>query len=115
MNSAIILDEITPLAWGNDCKAWFLVDKKDMCIVHEEMPPNSTELLHFHKTSEQFFYVLSGALGVVINEETYYLNAKQGILIPKETPHKVFNDSDDTVEFILFSTGTPRDDRVEME
>ncbi|MBS0289531.1 MAG: cupin domain-containing protein [Proteobacteria bacterium] len=112
--SPIDLNNIKPLEWGNDCKAWFLLDRENLCIIHETMPPDSTEQLHFHRESEQFFYVLSGVLGIYINGETYFLSTKQGMFIPKESPHKVFNDSDSTVEFILFATSSPRHDRVEV-
>lgn len=113
--SIINIESIKPILWGDDCKAWFLLDKKNMCIVHEEMPPNTTEQFHYHHESEQFFYVLSGTLGVFMNESTHFLSANQGIFVPKGIPHRIFNDSNLKVEFILFASPNPRDDRVEVE
>lgn len=110
----IDLNDIKPLEWGNDCKAWFLLEKENLCIIHEQMPPNSMEQLHFHRDSEQFFYVLSGTLGILIGEKTYFLKTKQGIFVPKDAPHKVFNDSNLTAEFILFASSSPRHDRVDV-
>ncbi len=107
--------DVKPLEWGNACKAWFLLDKENMCMIHEEMPPNSTEQLHYHSQSEQFFYVLSGVLGIFMNEETYLLEEGQGILVPKGINHKVFNDSNAMVEFILFATSSPRHDRIDVK
>ncbi len=106
---------IKPMEWGNHCESWQLLDKENMGVFHEKMPPNSADVLHKHQFSEQFLYVLHGTVGIVINTDTHYLSSGQGIVITKEVPHKIFNDSKSDVEFILFASPSHRNDRIEIE
>jgi hypothetical protein len=46
--------------WGEGCKAWFLLKNPKLTIIQEEMPPGSSELLHFHCKARQLFYILGG-------------------------------------------------------
>lgn len=85
-----------------------------MCVFHEEMPPNTSEEPHFHSELDQFFYVVSGELGVTIDQETFSLKKKEGIFIPHKRIHKVFNNSAATAEFVLFTTANPKHDRTNV-
>lgn len=115
-NQKLIVDKktIEPMPWGDACQTWVLTDQQNMGIFHEYMSSNTSDKLHKHLFSEQFLYVLNGTLGVMINNEVHYLSNHQGIAIPKETPHKVFNDSEQGVEFILFAGPNHAQDRVEI-
>ncbi len=116
MKNTNIIDknQIKPIVWGNSCHSWSLIDKQNMGIFHEIMPHDTTDKLHVHHSSEQFIYVLNGKVGVELNNETFYLTACQGISIPKEIPHRVFNDSNKEAEFILFASPNHENDRIEV-
>lgn len=105
---------LKPIDWANACQFWTLIDKENMGVFHEKMPPDNSDVLHLHRFSEQFLYVLKGKLGIILDEVLYHLTDFQGILIPKGTPHKVFNDSTQDVEFILLASPNHPDDRVEI-
>ena len=46
--------------WGKECKAWFLLKNPKLTVIQEEMPPGSSDLLHFHHKAKQLFYILRG-------------------------------------------------------
>jgi mannose-6-phosphate isomerase-like protein (cupin superfamily) len=60
---------------------------------HAEGPPK-----HFHATFDETFTVKSGKLSVLIHNEKKVLSAGETVLIPKGTPHKLFNECDLEVE-----------------
>ena len=41
--------------WGDNCDGWYLVNRQDMLIIHEQMPPGTHEKRHFHSIARQFF------------------------------------------------------------
>lgn len=62
--------------WGNNCDGWNFVSKADVVIKQELMPSQTTEKLHFHTYSEQFFYILSGQATFLIENETVLVHAE---------------------------------------
>jgi quercetin dioxygenase-like cupin family protein len=48
--------------WGEMCDGWHLVKDDRLSVIEEEMPPQAAEHRHFHRQSQQFFYVLDGKL-----------------------------------------------------
>lgn len=48
--------------WGDSCDGWYLLNRQDMLIIHEKMPPGTCEKRHYHCLSRQFFFVLQGFL-----------------------------------------------------
>lgn len=113
INQAVVdKNVIQPLLWGNGCQSWYLQDKDEMGVFHMVLPSQAVDDAHIHLYSEQFIYVLRGTLGVLFNKDTYFLAPYQGILIPKKTVHKIFNQQKEAVEFILFASPNHPDDRV---
>lgn len=55
--------------WGNNCKAWELLQSDHVIIKEELMPPQTEEQLHFHEKTEQFFYILEGEATFVIDQK----------------------------------------------
>ncbi|WP_075981588.1 cupin domain-containing protein [Bacillus massilinigeriensis] len=89
--------------WGDDCDGWHLVNNKDLSVIHERMPANTKEVLHYHQQSRQFFYVLAGNAIIDVDGERISLNPKEGIEVSPLTPHQMFNESDQEVEFLVIS------------
>ena len=46
--------------WGEHCDGWNLVDRADLSVKMERMPPHTAEQEHFHEHARQFFYILKG-------------------------------------------------------
>lgn len=101
--------------WGDKCDGWYLVNRSDMLIVHEKMPPGTQEKKHFHSVSRQFFFVLSGTLTIELEGEKHEVSAQQGMEIPPGLKHQPGNYSDSSVEFLVISHPTPRGDRTDIE
>lgn len=101
--------------WGDNCDGWYLVNRRDMLVIHEKMPPATQEKRHFHSLSRQFFFVLSGELTMELEGEMHRLGAQQGIEIPPLAKHQARNDSAHELEFMVISHPTPRGDRTDLE
>lgn len=52
---------------------------------------------HIHQDFDEFFAVEKGTLSLLINGEKRTLKAGESILIPKGTPHKPFNETDQMI------------------
>jgi mannose-6-phosphate isomerase-like protein (cupin superfamily) len=52
---------------------------------------------HIHQDFDEYFVVEKGTLSLLINGEKRILRAGESILIPKGTPHKPFNETNQTV------------------
>jgi mannose-6-phosphate isomerase-like protein (cupin superfamily) len=98
--------------WGENCKTWLLVDRQDMMIAQEQMPPHTSEVRHLHQKARQFFYVLSGEAVMDLDTETVVLHANEGIQIEPKTAHTMTNRSDEMVEFLVTSCPSVKGDRV---
>ncbi|HAU5564512.1 TPA: cupin domain-containing protein [Serratia fonticola] len=100
--------------WGDSCDGWYLVNRQDMLIIHEKMPPDTRETRHFHSVSRQFFFVLQGVLTMELEGEKHEINAQQGLEIAPGMKHQARNDSGYPVEFLVISHPTPRGDRTDL-
>lgn len=101
--------------WGNNCDGWHLVKNEELSIIHEKMPPGTSEVRHYHQKSRQFFFVLSGVAIIEIEGQHIILNAHEGIEVPPNTPHQMMNHSNDEVEFLVVSHPKSHGDRVIVE
>lgn len=100
--------------WGDHCDGWHLVKRQDMSVIHEKMPPDTQEKRHYHATSRQFFFVLTGTLTMELNGEIQTLLPHNGLEIPPGAKHQARNDSDTDVEFMVISHPTTRGDRIDL-
>ncbi|MGJ0480344.1 cupin domain-containing protein [Pantoea agglomerans] len=107
-------DNAEHYVWGDDCDGWYLVNRKDMLVIHEKMPPGTFEKRHFHSVSRQFFFVLNGILSMELDDEIHNIKALQGLEIPPGSKHQAKNDTGYPVEFIVISHPTTRGDRSDL-
>lgn len=98
--------------WGAACAGWRLVNRPELSVIQEQMPPGASEVRHYHERARQFFYVLSGSAIMELNGARETIEAGQGIEIPPGQPHQIFNESDSIVEFLVISQPTTAGDRV---
>jgi mannose-6-phosphate isomerase-like protein (cupin superfamily) len=100
--------------WGNNCDSWKLVDDKTISVKLEKMPANSSEKTHFHFGSQQFFYVLKGIASFDVENEKYRVKESEGIQIFPKEKHKIYNESNAEIEFLVISNPPADNDRVEI-
>ena len=99
--------------WGNNCKAWPLVESETLSVKQEQMPPLTSEKIHFHALSQQFFFILNGSATITLEHETVELKANEGYLIPPGTQHQIKNNSTQELNFLVISEPSTFEDRIE--
>ena len=113
--AAINMNNAEHYTWGDACDGWRLVNSPELSIIEERMPPHTAERLHFHHKADQFFYVLSGEAQMEIDNQLVTIAARNGIFIEHGRTHKIHNNSDQDVMFLVISRPTTRGDRQELE
>jgi mannose-6-phosphate isomerase-like protein (cupin superfamily) len=99
-------------AWGTNCDGWHLVKSDELSIIQERVPPGASEVKHYHKKAWQFFFILSGEATIEIGTKTYFLKEHEGIEVPPKLPHKLTNNSNIGLVFIIISKPKSHGDRV---
>lgn len=106
-------DNAEHYVWGQGCDGWQLVNTPELSVIHERMPAGTSEKRHFHNRSRQFFFILSGPVTMEIGEKREVLAAQQGVEIPPGVQHRIANESEHAVDFIVVSQPHSHGDRVE--
>ncbi|MCL4767973.1 MAG: cupin domain-containing protein [Hyphomicrobiaceae bacterium] len=102
--------------WGVDCSAWRLLTRPDLAVAEEAMAPGTTEKCHVHRRARQFFYVLSGTLGMEREEgDTVRLEPGEGLEMPPGMAHRAHNPGDRPVRFLVVSAPPTQGDREDLE
>ena len=101
--------------WGENCDGWDLIGRPEIGIKQELMPAHTAEKLHFHTYAEQFFYILKGQATFFIEGEAILVNANNGLQIKAGDKHKISNETNQDLEFILFSYPSTQNDRTDCE
>jgi mannose-6-phosphate isomerase-like protein (cupin superfamily) len=102
----------THYTWGDYCDGWRLVDREDLSVIHERMPPGTSEQRHYHSHSRQFFFVLTGQATFEVNGQIEVVSQQEGLEVPPRTRHQIFNRSDTFLEFLVISQPTTAGDRT---
>jgi mannose-6-phosphate isomerase-like protein (cupin superfamily) len=63
----------------------------------------------------QFYLVLDGRATINHDGLRERLGSGEGVEIPAGTAHQIRNDSTSDLEFMVVSTGRPREDRIDLE
>lgn len=101
--------------WGNNCDGWNFVSEVDAAIKQELMPAHTAEKLHYHTYAEQFFYILKGQATFLTDGETVLIDANNGLQVKAGNKHKISNETNQDLEFILFSYPSIQNDRTDCE
>jgi len=115
MNAVSKYNSLKHYQWGNNCDGWNFVDENSLSIKLERMPAQTSEKKHFHERSQQFFYILKGEAVFEIEEERIHVKAEQGIHIKAGTEHRIINEGNEDLEFILTSQPSTVNDRINVE
>lgn len=100
--------------WGEICDGWHLLQGDDMSVIQERVPAGAAEVMHFHNTARQFFYILEGQAQIVFEDKTIRLKKGQGIEIEPHVKHQFKNHSEEDVHFLVISVPSTRGDRVNL-
>jgi mannose-6-phosphate isomerase-like protein (cupin superfamily) len=101
--------------WGNNCEGWRLVDGNSLSVIDEEMPPHTSEKIHFHKNAQQLFYIKSGIADFEVEGKIYKVISDQSFYIEPLLKHKIINNTNESLKFIVISQPSTKTDRVETE
>jgi len=112
----MITDKViaTHYNWGNECDSWILAAEPGLPIKQEKIPPGAREQLHYHNTATQFFFVLEGEAGFMVDGVELTINERQGILIKPGKQHYIANNTDKDLEFLVISQPSTDNDRVNV-
>jgi mannose-6-phosphate isomerase-like protein (cupin superfamily) len=100
--------------WGEDCDGWHLLQSETLSVIQESMPAGTAEGLHFHKKSQQLFYILTGTATFHIGEQIHQVSAGESIHIPQETKHLIMNETKEVLGFLVISEPKSHGDRVNI-
>lgn len=100
--------------WGSASEGWHLLNRPELSIIQERVPPGDRERRHFHSSARQFFYVLEGRAVLEVEGSRVELNPGQGVEIPPGVPHQFMNESQDSVTFLVVSSPHSHGDRTNV-
>ncbi len=101
---------------GGNCDGWHFLKSSDLSVILERVPPGGSEVLHLHRKSHQFFFVLSGQATMEIDGQTVTLGSHQGCSVSPGSAHKLSNQSkDEQLVFLVVSSPMSHGDRLNLE
>lgn len=109
------IHKVASYCWGPGCTGWVLEDREGWTIKEERMVPGSSEKLHVHRGTRQFFYILEGAARFQLGEEVLLLGSREGVMVAEGIPHQIANDGKESLAFLVISLPGLGRDRIELE
>ncbi|HEX8561764.1 MAG TPA: GNAT family N-acetyltransferase [Flavobacterium sp.] len=100
--------------WGENCEGWHLVRTDTLSIIKERMPKGTSEQTHFHRYAQQMFYILKGTATFEVGGEIKFVSEGENIHIPNKTLHRIYNQQDCDLNFLLVSEPPTAGDRIEI-
>lgn len=101
--------------WGGACDGWRLVNRQDLSVIQERIPPGAGEVRHYHRRARQCFFVLSGQLDIEVGEKVVRLSPGDALEVEPTAPHRVQNVSATDALFLVVSTPTTQGDRINLD
>ena len=100
--------------WGDNCDGWPLLRSDSLSVIQERMPPATAEQLHYHKRAQQVFYILSGTATFEVEGASKTVLAGQSIHIQPKSKHRILNNGDNDLHFLVISEPKTQGDRVNL-
>ena len=110
----ISIENAEHYVWGENCDGWHLLKREDMSVIQECVPAGGAEVMHYHNTARQFFYILEGEATMVFEDREIVLRKGEGIEIEPQVKHQFKNQSTADVRFLVMSVPSTRGDRVDL-
>jgi len=105
-------DNAEHYTWGASCDGWHLLKSAELSVIHERMPPGSSEVRHYHNAARQFFFVLAGTVTFDIDGRRERLRLHESVEVAAGIAHQIFNESEQDVEFLVVSCPSSHSDRI---
>jgi quercetin dioxygenase-like cupin family protein len=100
--------------WGAQCDGWHLLRSDSLSVIQERMPPGASEQRHYHERAQQVFYVLSGTATFEVDGEEVIVNAGQSLHIKPNKNHRILNNGDSDLHFLVISEPKSHGDRINL-
>ena len=100
--------------WGDVCDGWHLLKRDEMSVIQECVPGGAAEVIHYHNSARQFFYILEGEGIMIFEEHEVTLKKGQGIEIAPQVKHQFMNQSKARVLFLVISGPSTNSDRINV-
>ena len=68
------------------------------------LPPGKASRMHFHRQSEESFYILRGNARMEVDQQELILSPGQVCLIQPGEKHRIFNDTNQELEYLAVCT-----------
>lgn len=78
------------------------------------MPPGTAEQLHYHEKAQQCFYIIAGTATFEIDGATYTAQQGESIHIQPMQQHRIMNNGESDLSFILVSQPKAHGDRINL-
>ena len=104
-------DALQHYTWGDNCDGWVFVDTDGLSVKQEHMPQQTAEALHYHEKAQQFFFILKGIATFEVEGKSFTVKANEGLHIYPGAKHRITNNSNEELEFILSSQPSTSNDR----
>ena len=101
--------------WGEHSDGWHLLKRDDVSVIQERVPAGNAELMHYHKISRQFFYILEGEGQIRLENEQVSFQKGEGLEIAPLVRHRFENNSNADVVFLVISVPKSHGDRINVE
>ena len=108
-------DKVPNNSWGEGCKAFNLVDSRSLSVLLETMPPGTSEQLHKHQRSQQYFHVLSGEAEFQIEQQLLKIRSGEGVHVKPGKAHAIANRGTVELKFLVVSEPPSHQDRINLE
>ena len=100
--------------WGENSDGWHLLKNDELSVIEELMGPGTSERLHFHKKSQQLFYILAGTAVFEIDGQVVNMDIGETVHVLPGIPHRIFNKRDVDLRFIVVSSPGSHGDRTDL-
>ena len=110
-SSSVSRENAEHYRWGDDCDGWHLVKDESLSVIEEFIPSGASEVRHYHRKAQQFFYILSGEVMMEVEGRTTLLRAGAGIRVLPGARHQISNPSSSAARFLVISQPPSHGDR----
>jgi len=115
MNTVSPSNPLKHYQWGALCDGWNLVDTQELSVKMERMPPHTGEQEHYHERARQFFFILQGTAVFLTEEGRIEVQVREGLEIRPGLRHRILNEGEEDLEFILCSQPSTAGDRINVD
>ncbi|WP_242888577.1 cupin domain-containing protein [Actinomadura litoris] len=108
MTKPLHLDDVTPVRWGGQEAARFLLRGTDTAgrfsLYEVSLPANEGSIVHTHEHMDETFFVVEGRITVRLGDEEFDLRAGTVLFCPRAIPHAFRNSGTGTAKILCVTT-----------